>query len=163
MSKLPSKNTTDLCDELGELAMVIERALHDYGAARAFSGAASCLRTHENNVLVRRALEEPGEGRVLVVDAGGSRRCALLGDRLATLGVENGWAGIVIDGCVRDSAELASIDFGIKAIGTSPRRSRKDESHGDRDIEISIGGVTIRPGDMVYADADGVVVVAAAS
>lgn len=155
------KDTTDLCDELGELAQVIALRFVDYGGKSRFFGPASCIRTHENNVLVRAALEEPGEGRVLVVDAGGSLRCALLGDRLATLGAENGWAGLVIDGCVRDSAELAVIDFGVKAIATTPRRSRKDESRGHRDVAVSIGGVTVNPGDTVYADADGVVVVAA--
>lgn len=153
------KSTTDLCDELGSAAQVIELVLIDYGKRREFHGPASTVRTHENNVLVRQALEEPGNGRVLVVDAGGSRRCALLGDRLATLGATNGWAGIVLFGCVRDTAELASIEFGIKALGTTPRRSRKDESHGHRDVTALLGGVSISPGDRVYADADGVVVV----
>ena len=155
------KATTDLCDELGDDALVIELPLADFGGRRSFDGPVSTVRTFENNVLVREAVEEPGAGRVLVVDAGGSLRCALLGDRLASLAAENGWAGIVIDGCVRDTAELSTIELGIKALGSSPRRSRKDESRGHRDVELRIGGVTIAPGDHLYADADGVVVVRA--
>lgn len=153
------KPTTDICDELGSDALVVNIQFRDFGQTLDFGGPASTLRTHENNVLVRRALEEPGNGRVLVVDAGGSFRCALLGDRLATLGRDNGWAGLIINGCVRDSAELAEIAFGVKAIGTSPRRSRKDDSVGERDIAIEIGGIEVRPGDQVYADPDGVVIV----
>lgn len=153
------KPTTDLCDELGEAAEVLELAFLDFGARRAFQGPAVTLRTYENNVLVRATLEEPGRGRVLVVDGGGSRRCALLGDRLATLGRDNGWQGIVVFGCVRDSAELAEIDFGVKAIGTSPRKSRKDENRGTRDAELRIGGTSVASGDHIYADMDGVVVV----
>lgn len=157
----PVKPTTDLCDELGDDALVVEAPLADFGGRRCFSGPAATVRTFENNVLVREAFEEPGAGRVLVVDAGGSTRCALLGDRMATLAAQNGWAGIVISGCVRDTAELAAIDFGVKAVGRSPRRSRKDDSRGHRDVPVRIGGVTINPGDHVYADDDGVVVVRA--
>jgi regulator of ribonuclease activity A len=111
----------------------------------------------EDNVLVRRRLEEPGEGRVLVVDGGGSLRCALLGDVLARLGVENGWAGAILNACVRDSAVLVSLPFGVKALGTNPRPSGK-RGEGEVDVPVRFGEVEFAPGALVHADADGVVV-----
>jgi regulator of ribonuclease activity A len=115
------------------------------------------VRCFEDNVLVRRLLESPGAGRVLVVDAGGSVRCALVGERLASLGAASGWAGIVLNGCVRDSAALTGGPFGIKALGTNPRPSGK-RGGGEVDVAVSFGEVTFRPGALVYADEDGVVV-----
>ena len=103
------------------------------------------------------ALEEPGRGRVLVVDGGASNRCALVGDMLAEMGMENGWAGLIIFGCIRDSAVVSSLDIGIKALGTNPRRSVK-KGIGDRDIPISFGDATFNPGEYAYSDTDGVLI-----
>ena len=101
-----------------------------------------------------RSLEEPGRGRVLVVDGGASNRCALVGDMMAKMGMENHWAGLVIYGCIRDSAVVSSLDIGIKALGTNPRRSVK-KGIGDRDIPISFGDATFNPGEYAYSDTDG--------
>ncbi|MCY3751472.1 MAG: ribonuclease E activity regulator RraA, partial [Gammaproteobacteria bacterium] len=100
-------------------------------------------------------LEEPGEGRVLVVDGGGSIRCALVGDKLAELGIENGWEGLVINGCIRDSAVVSTLDIGIKALGTNPRRSVKN-GEGERDIPLNFADANFTPGDYLYADEDGI-------
>ena len=112
------------------------------------------FKVHGDNVLGREALEEPGDGRVLVVDGGGSLRVALLGDRLAAMGAANGWAGVVIHGCIRDSREISGIDLGVLALATHPRKSRK---HGDgqKGVSVSFAGITFRPGEYVYADEDG--------
>jgi regulator of ribonuclease activity A len=152
------KSTADVLDEYGDRAAVCLLQFRSFGRA-AFSGRIATVRCFEDNVLVRRTLEDPGEGRVLVVDGGGSLRCALLGDNIATLAVENGWAGIVINGCVRDSAELDSLALGVKALGTNPRPSRKD-GVGEAGVPLACGGIAFEPGALLYADGDGVVVVA---
>ena len=131
--------------------------LRDFGGVLRFSGPASTVRCFENNPLVREALNEPGRGRVLVVDGGGSRRCALLGDNLASLAFTNGWAGVVINGCLRDAADIGSIPIGVKAIATHPLKSSKRDP-GVRDVPVTFAGVTVCPGDWVYADMDGVIV-----
>jgi len=128
-----------------------------FGGVAAFQGAAATLQCFEDNSLVRAALEEPGSGRVLVIDAGGSLRCALVGGNLAALGAQNGWAGIVIDGCVRDQAELAAAAIGVRALALHPRRSEK-RGQGRRNVAVQLQGVTVNPGDWVVADADGVIV-----
>jgi regulator of ribonuclease activity A len=117
----------------------------------------STVRCFEDNSRVKEAVESPGEGRVLVVDGGGSRRCALLGGNLGNAAVRNGWAGVIIHGCIRDSTELDRMDLGIRALGTMPRRSEK-RGEGERDVPVRFAGATFRPGDFVYADEDGVVV-----
>jgi regulator of ribonuclease activity A len=117
----------------------------------------SSVRCFEDNSRIKEALESPGEGRVLVVDGGGSRRHALLGGNLGAAAVKNGWAGVIIHGCLRDSAELAPLPLGIRALGTMPLRSEK-RGEGVRDVPVRFAGVTFRPGDWVYADEDGVVV-----
>ena len=149
--------TADLCDEFGEGVRVAEPAFRDYGGASSFCGLVATVRVFEDNVLVREALEEEGRGRVLVVDGGGSTRCALVGGRLAELAHENGWAGIVVNGCIRDSAEMSPLPVGVKALNTSPRRSAK-EGTGERDVPLRFAGVTVSPGEYLYADEDGVVV-----
>ncbi len=106
---------------------------------------------------MKEAVESPGEGRVLVVDGGGSRRRALFGGNLGAAAVRNGWAGVIIYGCIRDSAELGLLNFGIRALGTMPLRSEK-RGEGERDIPVRFAGATFRPGDYVYADEDGVIV-----
>ena len=115
------------------------------------------MKCFENNPLVRASLEEKGAGRVLVVDGGGSRRCALLGDNIAAMAVENGWAGIVINGCIRDSLDISRMDLGVKALATFPLKSSKRDP-GLRDVAVSFAGVTVNPGDWIYADGDGVLV-----
>ena len=147
--------TADVLDEHGELAAVCLLQFRGFGAP-AFSGPVATVRCPEHNVLLRRQLEQPGERRVLVVDGEGSPRCALLGDNLARLALDNGWAGIVVNGCVRDSAALDALGLGVKALGTNPRPSG-NEARGEVDAAVSFGGVTFEPGALLYADEDGVV------
>ena len=150
--------TANLVDDQPEDAHVCELVLGQYGGSAAFSGAISTIRCHEDNALVRAAVAEPGSGRVLVVDGGGSLRVALLGDLLAGIAVENGWAGIVIHGAVRDVAATRLLPIGIKALGVSPRRSSKTGA-GEVDVPVEFGNVTFRPGAMLASDDDGIVVV----
>mmetsp|Transcript_48115 Transcript_48115/g.154190 ORF Transcript_48115/g.154190 Transcript_48115/m.154190 type:complete len:209 (+) Transcript_48115:54-680(+) len=131
--------------------------LRDYGGVIRFSGPASTVKCFENNPLVRQALGEPGRGRVLVVDGGASMRCALLGDNLAAMGVANGWSGVIVNGCIRDSRDIGSMGIGVKAISTHPLKSSKRDP-GHREVPVGFGGVTIRPGDWVHCDEDGVLV-----
>jgi len=154
-----SKATTDMSDELGDAARVAAPGFVDFGGCINFSGPIATVKCHEDNSMVRQALEEPGKGRVLVIDGGGSMNCALLGDMLGALAVDNGWHGIVVNGCVRDSAELANIDIGIKALATHPRKSQK-RGLGERDVPVQFAGIEFRPGDQLYADRDGIVVTA---
>jgi regulator of ribonuclease activity A len=150
-------STADLYDAHEKTVQVAEPGLLNYGKRLRFSGPITTLKTYEDNTHVRTALEEPGNGRVLVVDGAGSGHCALLGDRLAELGAKNGWAGVVINGCVRDVATLAGTDLGIRALGSTPRRSEKNNA-GQRDIPVAFRGVTFRPGEYLYADEDGILV-----
>jgi regulator of ribonuclease activity A len=149
--------TTDLCDEHGDELRILTPIFSDYGGRPDFSGEVVTVRCFEDNSLVRDALDEPGEHRVLVVDGGGSMRCALLGDRMASLARDHGWSGVLVYGCVRDSQELSVIDLGIKALNVHPRRSVKLGA-GERDVAVTLAGATLRPGDWLYADPDGVVV-----
>lgn len=151
--------TTDLSDAHPEV-QVGEPLLRHFGGVAAFAGPIETLRVFEDNALVRTILEEPGAGRVLVVDGGASLRCALLGDQLAALGARNGWAGVVINGCVRDTADLAGIPLGIMALAPHPRRSVK-RGEGDRGLTLHFAGLTITPGHQLYADADGIIIAAA--
>lgn len=153
--------TADLCDAHGDRVQVAKPVFQDFGASGAFEGRIATVRALEDNTQVRAMLETPGDGRVLVVDGGGSRRCALVGDRLAQLAIDNGWAGLVVFGCVRDSAALRRMPVGIKALGACPRRSRK-LGQGERDVAVAFAGVSFEPGAHLYADADGVVVSAVA-
>jgi regulator of ribonuclease activity A len=150
--------TADLCDELGPRARVAEPLFRDFGGERSFHGPVATVRVFEDNVLVREALSEAGRGRVLVVDGADSVRCALVGGMLARLAHENGWAGLVVNGAIRDSDEISSVPVGLKALTTSPRRSEKS-GEGERDVPISFAGVTFEPGRPIYADPDGIVVV----
>ena len=148
--------TADLYDKYEESLRIAAPIFTSYGGKTAYSGPVSTVKVFEDNTLVRAALEEPGEGRVLVVDGGGSLRVALLGDMLAEFGVRNGWQGVIVNGCIRDSAVIAGMDIGVFALNTNPRKSVK-KGVGDRDVEITIADVTVSPGDYVYADEDGVV------
>ena len=149
--------TADLYDQHTEYIRVCEPLFGDYGGLVRFAGAVATVKCFEDNTQVKAALAEPGQGRVLVVDAGGSLRCAMLGDVLATGAVTNGWTGVVINGCIRDSGELADMELGVKALGTIPRKSER-RGEGQRDIPVTVAGVTFHPGDWVYCDEDGVVV-----
>ncbi len=153
-----SHATADLSDAHPAAAVVSPAlGLTSFGGVPAFHGPVSTVRCLGDNSLVRAALEEPGGGRVLVVDGGGSLRCALVGDVLAALGRDNGWSGVVVNGCVRDTAQLAEIALGIKALAAHPTRSEK-RGEGERDFEVTFGEVTFRPGAWLYADADGILV-----
>ena len=149
--------TTDISDSLGDDARAANPGFNDYGAQTVFSGPISTVKCYEDNSLVRASLEQSGHGRVLVVDGGASMRCALLGDMLATLANENGWAGIIVNGCIRDSAEIASINIGVKARATHPKKSLK-RGEGQLDVVVHFAGIDFRPGDYLYADGDGIVV-----
>lgn len=152
-----SISTAALCDAHPDEVSIVEPILRDFGGAAVFAGPISTIRVLEDNVLVRAALEEPGEGRVLVVDGGGSLRCALLGDQLGNLARANGWMGIVVHGCVRDADALARLPVGLRALATHPRKSAK-QGDGERDVPVTFAGVTFVPGHHLYADGDGVVV-----
>jgi regulator of ribonuclease activity A len=147
--------TADLYDEHGDELQSCTVQLRQFGARPAFEGVVSTVRCHEDNVLVRQALGEPGQGRVLVVDGGGSLGAALMGDLIAALAARNGWEGVVIHGAVRDVTALADIDLGIKALGSNPRKSAK-AGVGARDVPVSFGGVDFVPGRRLYSDADGI-------
>lgn len=149
--------TADLCDAFAASLQLAQPLFHDYGGTSRFAGPVETLRVFEDNALVRQALETKGEGRVLVVDGGGSLRSALVGGRLAVLAQENGWAGLIVHGCVRDSVETRRVPLGIKALGTCPMRSGKSGA-GERGVPVSFAGVTFSRGQFVYADEDGVVV-----
>lgn len=140
---------------------VVAPMFRSFGAHRAFHGSIATLKLFEDNSLVRQALEQPGGGRVLVIDGGGSLRCALVGDQLAKLAATNGWSGIVVYGCIRDARAIAGIAIGIFALGTHPLKTVK-KNMGDTDIPVTFGGVTFEPGQHLYADEDGVIVSAAA-
>lgn len=149
--------TTDLCDAHAKEVRIAEPVFRDFGGARAFSGAIATLKVFEDNSLVRDALEQPGNGRVLVVDGGGSLRCALLGGNLAQLAEKNGWSGVVVHGAVRDTRELAEANVGVKALAPHPKKSEK-RGLGERDVPVTFAGVTFTPGEHLYADEDGVIV-----
>jgi regulator of ribonuclease activity A len=155
-----SDATTDLSDKYPE-AQVLDPGFRDFGGVRAFKGRAATLKVFEDNSLVREALEEPGAGRVLVIDGGASMRCALVGGNLAELARRNGWRGVIVNGCIRDSEEIARLDIGVKALASHPRKSAKGLHSGRKEIPVIFGGVRFEPGFWVYADADGVLVAAA--
>lgn len=149
--------TADLCDEHSGEVAVAESIFKDYGGKTSFYGRISTVKVHEDNVLVKEALGEQGDGRVLIVDGGGSMRCALLGDRLAAMAIEKGWNGVVVYGCIRDSAEIKEMALGVKALSTHPMRSIK-KGAGDRDVPVKFAGISFVPGHYIYADEDGIIV-----
>lgn len=149
--------TTDLCDAHGSTVQVAEPLFRDFGGNEYFHGQISTLRVADDNTLVRTTLEGPGQGKVLVIDGGNSTRCALVGDQLAALAAKNGWAGIVVNGCIRDSVDIAGISIGVKARGTLPRKSNKNNT-GEADIVVQFANVVFNPGHWLYADRDGIVV-----
>lgn len=148
--------TADLCDAFPDQVTVAEPLFRDWGGSSRFAGPIETLRVFEDNALVRQALESGGEGRVLVIDGGGSLRAALVGGNLAAQAQESGWSGIVIHGCVRDSVELAAARVGIRALATCPMKSAK-LGQGDRGVPVTFAGVTFVPGHWLYADEDGMI------
>ena len=147
-------HTPDLSDEHD--VYYPEPLFRSYGARQRFHGPLHTVRVFEDNVLYLQALESVPTNSVVVVDGGGSRRCALMGDRLGNIAVARGLAGVIINGCVRDSAELANLDIGVLALGTHPRKSGK-RGEGERDVLLSFAGVVWTPGHFVYVDEDGLV------
>ncbi|MBF4994434.1 ribonuclease E activity regulator RraA [Arthrobacter gandavensis] len=151
------KSTADLYDEHGEALASVSLQFQDLGGRIRFTGPVRTIRCHEDNGLVKSTLNSPGRGAVLVIDGGGSLNTALMGDMIAEAAVANGWAGVVIHGPIRDRAAVAKLPLGVKALGSNPRKSAKD-SVGDVDVPVEFGGVTFRPGAMLYADEDGILV-----
>ncbi|MEP0203474.1 MAG: ribonuclease E activity regulator RraA [Halioglobus sp.] len=153
---MASISTPDLSDASLD-ASAIELQFQNYGARQSFGGPAVTIKCFEDNSLVKTCVAEPGLGRVIVVDGGGSLRRALLGDMLAEEAAKNGWQGLVIVGAVRDVDEIAATDLGVKALGHCPLKTQK-RGEGQTDIALHIGGTTVHPGDYIYADNNGVLV-----
>lgn len=156
-------STCDLCDvfknDSSDTFRVLPPVFFHYGGLGRFAGPVATVQCFEDNSLVKEAVDSPGNGRVLVVDGGGSMRRALVGGNLAAAAARNGWAGVVVMGCVRDVAELNAAQVGICALGLVPMPTEK-RGQGLKDLELQIAGVRIRPSDWLYADADGMVVAA---
>jgi regulator of ribonuclease activity A len=154
-------STCDFCDvhkgDDSGAFRVLPPVFQHYGGQTAFSGLVTTVKCFEDNTQVKAAVESPGEGRVLVVDGGASLRRALVGGNLAAAAAKNGWAGLVVNGCVRDVAELNATAVGIRALGLIPLPTER-RGEGQRDVVVQIQGVWVRPGDWLYADADGIVV-----
>jgi regulator of ribonuclease activity A len=152
------KATADLVDDIGTDVRSCDLQFRQFGGRSEFAGPISTVRCFQDNALLKSILSQPNDGGVLVIDGAGSLHTALVGDLIAELGRSNGWAGLIINGAVRDAATLRGLDIGIKALGTNPRKSSKT-GEGERDVEITFGGVTFVPGQIAYSDDDGIVVV----
>ncbi|MEU8662611.1 ribonuclease E activity regulator RraA [Actinoplanes philippinensis] len=153
-------STADLYDEHGENLQSCDTQLRQYGGVALFSGPAVTVSCFQDNALLKSVLSEPGDGRVLVVDGGGSLHTALMGDIIAGLAVGNGWSGVIINGAVRDVAALRELRVGVKALGSNPRKSGKTGA-GERDVVVEFGGCRFTPGARVVSDDDGIVVLPA--
>jgi regulator of ribonuclease activity A len=149
--------TCDLCDDHPEDVRVSEPLFATFGGRDTFGGQIVTVKCHEDNSRVKELLATPGQGRVLVVDGGGSLRCALLGDLIGESAVKNGWEGVIVYGCVRDVDALAGLDLGVQALASIPLKSVR-KGVGEVDIAVTFGGVTYRSGEYVYADNNGVIV-----
>lgn len=147
----------DICDLYSDDISVFDPVFRDFGGKQRFCGEVVTIKCFEDNSLVAETVREPGHGRVIVVDGGGSLRRALLGDLLATAAVENGWEGLVVHGCVRDVEILATLDLGVKALAPCPVRTDK-RGDGQRDVPLRFAGAQMEPGHYLYADANGVIV-----
>lgn len=152
--------TADLVDDIGADVRSCDVQFRQFGARTEFAGPISTVRCFQDNALLKSVLSEPGDGRVLVIDGDASVHTALVGDVIAELGRSNGWAGLIVHGAVRDASTLRTLEIGIKALGTNPRKSTKT-GDGERDVPVGFGGVTFVPGDIAYSDDDGIVVTAA--
>lgn len=151
--------TADLVDDIGPGVRSCDLQLRQFGGRSQFAGPITTVKCFEDNALLKSVMSEPGNGGVLVVDGDGSLHAALVGDVIAGLGVDNGWVGLIINGAVRDSSTLRTLDIGIKARGTNPRKGTKTGA-GVRDAAVDFGGVVFVPGHIAYSDDDGIVVVA---
>ncbi|NJL34022.1 MAG: ribonuclease E activity regulator RraA [Chloroflexaceae bacterium] len=156
---MPQFATADLCDQYPNEVQIVAPGFFSYGGLPAFAGQMMTVKVFEDNSLVRAALGEDGTGKVLVVDGGGSLRCALVGDNLAAMGQQHGWQGIVVYGCIRDAQPISQIAIGLRALGTHPMKSIK-QGVGQRDVAVTFSGVRFVPGHFLYADADGIIVAA---
>ncbi len=149
--------TADLSDTYDTMVQVAQPIFRDYGGMREFSGPIATVQVIEDNTSVRTMLSQEGHGRVLVVDGGGSLRSALVGDQMAQLAVDNGWAGVLINGCVRDTSALEEMRLGVRALAAMPRRCEK-RAEGRAEVVVVFAGVQFQPGHYLYADSDGVLV-----
>lgn len=149
--------TADLCDQFSqEISIAAPGILQDFGKKLAFHGVIETVECFEDNSFVRKSLEADGEGKVLVVDGAASKHCALLGDMLAQLAIDNKWSGIIVNGCIRDSDVIATLEIGVKALATMPLKSVKKDV-GKQNVSVSFCDLTFIPGEWVYADQDGVI------
>lgn len=160
MSETTFVATADLVDEIGEDVRSCDLQFTQFGGRREFVGPVTTVRCLQDNALLKSILGEPGNGGVLVVDGSGSVHTALVGDLIAELGRSNGWSGIIVNGAIRDAKIIGTLDIGVKALGTNPRKSTKTGA-GERDVPVELGGITFNPGDLAYSDDDGIVLVAA--
>ena len=149
--------TADVWDGRDDGLMSCDVQLRSFGGRDSFEGPVRTVRCHDDNQLVKNVLSTPGDGAVLVIDGGGSLHTALVGDQVAELAASNGWAGLIINGAVRDAAALGNVAIGLKALGTNPRRSSKT-GEGSVDVAVTFGGAVFAPGAHLWADLDGVVV-----
>jgi len=147
----------ELCDQFPDLVRVVEPMFGNYGGREAFGGEIVTIKAFEDNSLVREQVAQPGAGKVLVVDGGGSMRRAMLGDMLAEKAASNGWEGIVIYGCIRDVNAIGNTEIGVQALGTHPLKTDK-KGIGELNLPVTFGGVTFTPGEFLYADNNGVLV-----
>ncbi len=150
------QSTPDLCDQYSELVRVVEPMLSNFGGREQFCGQITTIKCFEDNSLVKQLVGTSGEGRVIVVDAGGSLRRACLGDMLAEQAASNGWAGLIIYGCIRDVDQIRATDIGVQALGVHPMKTDK-KGVGELNIPVTFGGVTFAPKDYVYADNNGII------
>jgi regulator of ribonuclease activity A len=149
--------TADLSDDHTDITQVAQPLFQAYGMHKKFSGEIVTIKCHEDNSLVREVLSETGQGKVLVVDGGGSLRCALVGDQIATLAVNNGWSGVIVFGCIRDSVAINQMPMGLRALNTHPLKSVK-KGIGEKNLVVNFAGVRFEPGHYLYADEDGILV-----
>ena len=148
--------TADLIDAHPDTPSCVLQ-FRSFGLRRRFAGRIRTVKSYQDNVLLKELLGKPSQGEVLVVDGGGSLECALIGDMIAILGMKSGWAGAVVHGAIRDSVAIDALDFGIKALGTNPRKSTKN-GDGLVDVPVNFGGVNFVPGHWLYSDEDGILV-----
>ena len=158
-SSIPSMPTADLVDQIGANVRSCDTQFRRFGVRENFVGTVTTVRCFQDNALLKEILGEDNPGGVLVIDGGASVHTALVGDLIAERARTHGWVGLVVNGAIRDAATIDGMDIGVKALGTNPRKSTKT-GVGERDIPVEFGGVTFNPGDTVYSDADGIVVVA---
>lgn len=150
-------STPDICDDFSDQVRVLDSVFQSYGGLTSFFGEVVTIKSFEDNSVVKQLVGTPGKGRVIVMDGGGSLRRAILGDMLAEQAADNGWSGLVIYGCIRDCVEVSNTRIGVKALNTHPKKTDK-RGLGDLNVPVTFAGQTIKPGDWVYCDGNGIVV-----